>query len=100
MYLKTTLLITFFFSSILCAQAQYNPKVFDNMDNQRIEEKFQKIKLIESKIDWSKFIYLDSYLELGKEFTLDQGHPSKKSHAIIADLVIEFLDQYKQFQSL
>jgi hypothetical protein len=78
---------------------RYNPIVFDNIDDHRIEEKFQKVKLLESKIDWSKFISSESYLTLGKDFTLNEGHPSNESHNIIAEMIIKFLNQHYQVGS-
>jgi hypothetical protein len=68
---------------------KYNMDVFDNIDDNRIANKFNTIKMLESKIDWTKFISVDSYQTLINCYT---GHPDEGGHAKIANIVINFLE--------
>lgn len=69
----------------------FNDEVFNNMDDERIFHKLQKIRTLEPHIDWSKFICTTSYIDFYKDFDLDQGHPTHKSHKMIASTIINFL---------
>ncbi len=71
----------------------YNIGVFDNMDDDRVLQKFKKIKDLEINIDWTKFISKDSYELLIKDCKLDKGHPVEDGHARIASIVIKFLER-------
>jgi hypothetical protein len=71
---------------------KYNISIFDNMDDERIEDKFETVKILESSIDWTKFISDKSYQQLIQGCTLESGHPVEHGHAKIASIVINFLE--------
>lgn len=70
----------------------YNPLIFENMDDARIIDKFNKVKLLESAIKFDNFISTDSYEKLIKGSVLDNGHPGTDGHEKIAKVVINFLE--------
>ena len=69
----------------------YNQLIIDNMHDDRIDDKFSKVKMLTSNIDKSKFISTLSYQTLISGCPLNQGHPGKDGHAKIANIVLEFL---------
>jgi hypothetical protein len=71
---------------------RYNVDVFNNLDDKIIEDKFRTVKLLESSIDWTKFISVDSYKTLIQDCKLESGHPVQDGHAKIAGVVINFLE--------
>lgn len=71
----------------------YNFSVFDNMDDDRISEKFETVKLLTSKIDKTKFISMLPYQTLIQGCVMDKNHPVADGHAKIADTVLEFLKE-------
>ena len=71
---------------------KYNMDVFDNIDDDRIEKKFKTIKMLESNIDWTKFISKQPYQELTQGCKIDSGHPVQDGHAKIASVIINFLE--------
>ena len=71
---------------------KYNIEIFDNIDDQRIEDKFQVVKCLESAIDWSSFISHNSYSQLIQGCKLEKGHPVEDGHAKVAEVVINFLE--------
>jgi hypothetical protein len=75
------------FKSIL----SYNQHVFNNMHDNRVDDKFSKVKMLTSKIDKSKFISTLSYETLISGCQLNKGHPVEDGHAKIANIVLEFL---------
>jgi len=70
-----------------------NPKEFSNMHDQRIDEKFKKVKNLEKAIDWTKFISDKPYQEIVKGCKLFNGHPLEDGHAKIAQVVVDFLQE-------
>jgi hypothetical protein len=79
---------------------RYNIDMFDNIDDARIEDKLKTIKMLESNIDWSKFISDQSYQDLIQGCYLDQNHPLEDGHAKIADIVINFLESLNYGQTI
>ena len=77
------------FKSIL----SYNTLIIDNMDHNRIAVKFDKVKLLTSKINKNKFISTLSYQDLIKGCHMDSGHPVEDGHELIANVVLEFLKE-------
>ncbi len=71
---------------------KHNMSVFDNHDDQQIEDKFKTVKMLESNIDWTKFISNKSYESLIQGCEFESGHPVKDGHAKIASIVINFLE--------
>lgn len=71
---------------------KYNLSIFDNNDDERIDNKLKIVKMLESNIDWSKFISPDSYQQLVQECALESGHPIQDGHEKIASIVINFLE--------
>lgn len=71
---------------------KYNIAVFDNINDQQIVEKYKIVKLLESKVDWTTFISLQSYQTLINGCKFDQGHPVEDGHKKIAEIVIHFLE--------
>lgn len=69
-----------------------NIEIFDNIDDERIDNKFKTVKMLESNIDWTKFISEHSYQRLIRGCKIDSGHPLEDGHAKIADIVINFLE--------
>lgn len=68
----------------------YNPVEYENMDDQRIQDKFIKVKNLEKCIDWTKFMFDTSYQDLtaGEEYI--KNHPGKSAHKKMAENVIKF----------
>ena len=71
----------------------YNNTIFDNMDDERIVDKFNKVKMLTSQIDTEFFISQIPYQTIVKNCSLDQGHPTKDGHTMIADVVLQFLKE-------
>ncbi len=76
------------FKSVL----KYNIGVFDNTNDQRINDKFQIVKNLEYKVDWTSFISSHSYSDLIKGCKIEKNHPVEDGHAKIAEVVINFLE--------
>jgi hypothetical protein len=74
---------------------KHNIAVFDNMDDERIEDKFKIVKMLESNVDWTKFIDKRSYQSIIQGCALDSLHPIQDGHAKIANTVINFLESMK-----
>jgi hypothetical protein len=72
---------------------KFNPLVFDNMDDNRIEQKFLKTKDLLSQIDYTKFISQLSYQELIDGLPLTKGHPTEQGHKKMSEIVITFLER-------
>jgi len=72
----------------------YNPLLFYNMDDDRIESKFCSIKKLESMVDWSKFITTQPYKNLYESFPLFEGHPTDQGQEIIASMIIDFIKNH------
>lgn len=68
-----------------------NPKEFDNIDDDRIRDKFKKVKVLESAVDWTSFISDQSYQQIIHNCRLVKGHPVEDGHLRIAQVVIDFL---------
>lgn len=71
---------------------KYNIGVFNNTDDQRIDDKFQIVKNLESNINWNNFVSLYSYDRLIQGCKLEKNHPVEDGHAKIAEVVINFLE--------
>ena len=71
----------------------YNQLEIDNMNDERIQDKLNTVKMLESNIDFEKFISLESYQSQIGEFDLDDGHPVADGHKKISDVVIKFLER-------
>lgn len=69
----------------------YNHIVFDNMDDKRIDDKFNKVKMLTSQINKNLFVSLESYQSLVQDCSFDQGHPLHDGHGKIADITTKFL---------
>ena len=65
---------------------------FDNMDDQRINSKFNKVINLYKHVDKNQFISLTSYQEIIKDCKLEKGHPVEDGHQKIANVVIDFLE--------
>ena len=72
---------------------QLNPKEFDNMSDSRISDKFKKTKVLESAVDWNKFIAKQSYKQIIKGCELIKNHPAEEGHLKIAQVVTNFLQE-------
>jgi len=79
---------------------KYNPIIFDNMDDNRIQQKFKKIKNIEKSIDWSKFISKKSYQELIDGCPLIKNHPGKDGHKKMSEIVIQFIEEVNNAKAI
>jgi len=77
----------------------YNIDVFDNMDDDRINEKFLTIQMLCKQIDVSQFISQNSYQTIITGCDLEQGHPTQVGHQKIADIVINFLEGNQSWQN-
>lgn len=71
----------------------YNMLIFDNMSDERITDKFNKVKMLTSRIDQSKFISLLSYQELIAGCRLIDGHPVEDGHSKISKIILDFLKE-------
>lgn len=71
---------------------KHNMLVFENMNDERIQNKFNTVKMLESHIDWNKFISNCSYQESIQGCKLESGHPIEDGHEKIAQIVIHFLE--------
>lgn len=81
---------------------RFNDIVFDSMNDEYINNKFNKVKNLEKHIDWDVFIHNKSYQELigggssklpfseSKYFV--KGHPNEDGHKKISNIVINFLE--------
>lgn len=70
-----------------------NIVAFDAMDDARMLDKYQTIKLLESQIEWDKFISDRSFSFLVKHCEFEQGHPGIAAHRHMANIVIDFLQE-------
>lgn len=64
---------------------------FDNMDDQRIDKKFNKVMNLRKHINKNTFISLTSYQETISDCKKQQDHPVEDGHERIAKLVIDFI---------
>jgi hypothetical protein len=71
----------------------YNQLEIDNMGDERIFDKFNRVKQLQSHIDPSKFISMTPYQTLIVGSDLYQGHPVADGHKKISDIVIKFLQR-------
>jgi hypothetical protein len=69
----------------------YNHNIFNNMDDERIDDKFNKVKRLTSQINQNLFVSLESYQSLIQDCSFDQGHPLQDGHSKIADITTKFL---------
>jgi len=69
----------------------YNSVIFNNMDDERIDDKFNKVKMLTSQINQNLFVSLESYQSLVRDCMLDLGHPLQDGHSKIAGIVTKFL---------
>jgi hypothetical protein len=69
----------------------YNSIIHDNMDDERIDDKFNKVKALTSQIDRNLFVSLESYQSLIQDCTFDLGHPLQDGHSKIAGITTKFL---------
>jgi hypothetical protein len=74
---------------------KFNPVLYDNMDDSRVEDKFNTVKLLTAAIDRSMFIATSTYQALIKDCKLVESHPVEDGHSKIADVVLEFLKEKK-----
>jgi hypothetical protein len=72
---------------------RYNIGVFDNMSDDRISDKFNKIQMLTSKIDKNLFISPQSYQSLIDGCLLEKGHPVQDGHIKISQTVLKFLKE-------
>jgi hypothetical protein len=70
---------------------KFNPVLYDNMDDRRIEDKFNTVKSLTSAIDRELFISQSSYQTLIKDCKLDELHPVEDGHSKIANVILDFL---------
>ena len=75
------------FKSIL----SYNHIIFENMNDERIDDKFNKVKMLTSQINKNLFVCLESYESLIRDCMFDLGHPLQDGHSKIADITTKFL---------
>ena len=68
-----------------------NPEEFDNIDDSRINDKFKKVKVLESAVAWEKFISEQSYQQIIQDCRLIKGHPVQEGHLKISQVVTDFL---------
>jgi len=71
----------------------YNQNIFDNLNDTQINDKFNKVKFLTSRIDRTKFISAYSYEHIIKGCTLHKGHPVEDGHRKIANTVLDFLKE-------
>ena len=72
---------------------EFNPVIYNNMDDQRVDDKFNKVKLLTAAIDRDMFISESSYQTLIKDCKLVESHPIEDGHSKIANVVLEFLKE-------
>ena len=72
---------------------KFNMVLYDNMDDCRVENKFNTVKLLTAAIDRSMFISKSSYQALIKDCNIVEGHPVEDGHYKIANVVLEFLKE-------
>jgi hypothetical protein len=68
--------------------------VFDAMNDERIEQKFNKVLALSKHINYDNFISEKSYQELIVGCKIEQYHPVKDGHALIADIVYNRIKNY------
>ena len=61
------------------------------MDDERIDDKFNKVKMLTSQINQNLFVSLESYQSLVRDCDHDQGHPLQDGHSKMAGIIIKFL---------
>ena len=66
-------------------------QVFDLMDDDRIEQKFNKVLALNKHIDYDKFMFKNSYQELVKDFQLVKDHPVKEGHQHMSEMIYNYL---------
>jgi len=66
-------------------------QVFDLMDDDRIEQKFNKVLALNKHIDYNKFMFTSSYQELIKDFQLVKDHPVKDGHEHMSEMIYNYL---------
>jgi hypothetical protein len=72
---------------------EFNPVIYDSMDDRRVEDKFNTVKLLTSAINREMFISKSTYQALIKDCKLVKLHPVEDGHSKIADVVLEFLKE-------
>jgi hypothetical protein len=72
----------------------FNPLIFDNMDDKRIQDKFLSTKKLLEKVDTSAFISAQSYQSIIQDCPKYQAHPTELGHKKISNLVIQFLERH------
>jgi len=66
-------------------------QIFDLMDDDRIEQKFNKVLALNKHIDYDKFMFSSSYQELVKDFQLVKDHPVKDGHQHLSEMIHNYL---------
>ena len=63
------------------------------MDDCRVEDKFNVVKLLTAAIDRSTFISKSTYQALIKDCNLVESQPVEDGHYKIANVILEFLKE-------
>lgn len=71
---------------------KFNSLIFDNMDDERINDKFLSTKQLLEKVDTSAFISTQSYQHIINDCPKFKGHPTQLGHKKISNVVIQFLE--------
>ena len=66
-------------------------QVFDLMDDDRIEQKFNKVLTLNKHIDYDKFMFDNTYQDLVKDFQLVKDHPVKDGHQYLSEMIYNYL---------
>lgn len=66
-------------------------QVFESMDDDRIEKKFNTVLSLNRHIDYNKFMFKNSYQELIKDFQLVKRHPVHDGHQHLAGMIYNYL---------
>ena len=72
---------------------KFNPVIYNNMDDSRIEDKFNTVKILTSAVNREMFISKSTYQALIKDCKLVESHPVEDGHSKIANVVLEFLKE-------
>ena len=78
----------------------FNPLIFDNMDDERINNKFLSTQQLLEKIDPSFFISEQSFQHIVTECPKEKNHPGQLGHKKISNLVIEFLERHNHGKTI
>jgi hypothetical protein len=79
---------------------EFNPVIYDSMDDRRVEDKFNTVKLLTSAINREMFISKSTYQALIKDCKLVESHPVEDGHSKIADVVLEFLKEKRNGKTI